>query len=255
MSAQLNQSESSAAASFWNLVSPGRRLPIAVVAAGLAIAAWGAAVWQVQMPVWGATLIAVGILAIPAGLKWQDDLRRYGFAVAFLSVLLALQSFHTLEHITQVLQYYVLDRPPAQSFGLISALNAEWVHFTWNWLVVAALVVLMRLGLRNFFAWALLVWAVAHSIEHTYMLTRYIQMLNELSKLGVAALPSTQALPGILGKDGLLAASAICGRIPGLTTASRIQVHFWWNAGEITLLVLAAWRGMPELARRAGAGE
>ncbi len=49
-----------------------------------------------------------------------------------------------------------------------------------------------------------------------------------------------QGLPGILGRDGWLAYSGLCGRIPGLTTASRIDVHFWWNTGEIVLLLLAS---------------
>ena len=56
---------------------------------------------------------------------------------------------------------------------------------------------------------------------------------------------SAQGLPGFLGKDGWLARAGqtsdlfIC-RMPGLTTAPRLDIHFWWNIGEIVLLVAAA---------------
>jgi hypothetical protein len=49
----------------------------------------------------------------------------------------------------------------------------------------------------------------------------------------------------VFGRDGWLARSAategafLC-RLPGLTTATRIDVHFWWNIGEIALLLAAA---------------
>ena len=29
-------------------------------------------------------------------------------------------------------------------------------------------------------------------------------------------------------------------RLPAVTTANRLDVHFWWNAGEAVLLFLAA---------------
>ncbi|MCB8960554.1 MAG: hypothetical protein H6651_09605 [Ardenticatenales bacterium] len=29
-------------------------------------------------------------------------------------------------------------------------------------------------------------------------------------------------------------------RLPGLATAERIEVHFWWNVGEMLLLLLAS---------------
>ena len=79
------------------------------------------------------------------------------------------------------------------------------------------------------------------------MLVRYFQVLNELAQLGVAPLPVASALPGFFGRDGWLALSGICGRIPGFTTLPRVAIHFWWNAGEILLLALAAWRGLPRL--------
>ena len=49
----------------------------------------------------------------------------------------------------------------------------------------------------------------------------------------------------MLGRDGWLARSGVTQgtflcRLPGLTTATRLDVHFWWNVGELTLLLLAA---------------
>lgn len=222
------------------LLYPRDKTRLLVGALTLAILFWGVAVWRVGMPLWGATSIALALLLGPAVQKWRDDLRRYGQVVMVLSVLLAMQSFHTLEHTAQMIQYHLLNWAPFASSGLISAANAEWVHFAWNWVIVAAFVYLMRHGMRGFWAWALLVWAIAHSLEHTYMLVRYYQAVQELKALGIADLGLAQGLPGVLGRDGWLAYSGICGRIPGLTTASRVDVHFWWNVGEIVLLLVAA---------------
>ncbi|MGQ9892994.1 MAG: hypothetical protein ACUVSY_04280 [Roseiflexus sp.] len=49
-----------------------------------------------------------------------------------LSILLALQGFHTVEHIAQWIQYHILRWPSFLSNGLLSAANSEWVHFVWN---------------------------------------------------------------------------------------------------------------------------
>jgi hypothetical protein len=143
-----------------------------------------------------------------------------------------------------MIQYHLLKWPPFASSGLISAANAEWIHFVWNWAVVVVTLYLVRGGMRNFWAWLLLAWATAHALEHAYLLARYIALRAELAQMGFPTL-SAQGLPGVLGRDGWLAKSAatqgtfFC-RLPGVTTASRIDVHFWWNAGEIVLLLLAA---------------
>ena len=53
---------------------------------------------------------------------------------------------------------------------------------------------------------------------------------------------TAQGLPGILGRDGWLAHSPatkgtfLC-TLPGLTTAMRLDVHFWWNVIEMLLLL------------------
>jgi hypothetical protein len=100
-------------------------------------------------------------------------------------------------------------------------------------------------GLRNPFAYALLIWSTLHSLEHTYLVVRYLQVARELNQLDLPLFTVAQALPGILGRNGWLALSELCGRIPGLTTAPRSVIHFWWNFGELSLLLLAAWRSSP----------
>lgn len=223
----------------WRLLSPQKHpmlLPMALI---VALIAWGVAVWQAGMPLWGATTIALALVAVPVALKWRDDWLYYGPVIAALSILLYMQGFHTIEHLVQTVQYYFLGWSPFRSSGLISSLNAEWIHFSWNWIVVIGIVYLMTQGCRNRWAWLLIIWAVAHSLEHTYLFIRYLQVKQALLEFGLSEPAVAQALPGILGRDGWIAQTFYCN-IPGITTASRISVHFWWNMGEIVLLVLAA---------------
>jgi hypothetical protein len=229
------------------LLHPRERTPLVLAAFGVGLALWASAVWLLRRPVWVGTALALAVLLAAGALKWRDDLRRHGAAVAVLSVLLVAQGFHTIEHGAQEIQYHLLKWPPFQSSGLLSAANAEWVHFAWNWLVVAIVTALvLRGGMRNIWAWLLLAWSLAHAIEHAYMFARYLEMRGELARLGFPNL-SAQGLPGILGRDGWLARSpttqgTLLCRLPGLTTAPRIDVHWWWNAGEIGLLLAAAHR-------------
>jgi hypothetical protein len=56
---------------------------------------------------------------------------------------------------------------------------------------------------------------------------------------------AAQGLPGILGRDGWIATSPVTQntflcRLPGFATAQRLDVHFWWNVGEVSLLLPAA---------------
>ena len=234
-------------APLWTLLDPGRRLPLVIMSAAVAVTLWGFLVGSGAASLSSASLLAVGILVVPAALKWRDDAQRLGVAATVLSVLLVTQGFHTVEHFAQVIQYYLLDWPAGRSLGLITAANAEWIHFTWNWLVTLGIVFLVMRGLRNGWAYALLVWATLHSLEHAYLLVRYFAVLAELNAVELNATGVTQSLPGVLGRDGFLALQSWCGRVPGLTTVPRVAIHFWWNAGEIILLMLAAHRGFPQL--------
>jgi hypothetical protein len=194
-------------------------------------------------PLWGATATALALLLAPGVAKWRTDARRYGRTATVLSVVLATQGFHTIEHVTQWLQFHVLNWSARASTGLLSAANAEWVHFVWNWTVLLVILYLVYGGMRSLWIWLLLAWALAHTLEHTYLFVRYLEVLADLRRMGITTV-TAQGLPGVLGRDGWLARSPasqgtfLC-RLPGLTTATRLDVHFWWNIGEITLLLLA----------------
>lgn len=216
-------------------------------ALGLVLA--GVGVYGAGLPIWGGTLVFLGVIAVPVGLKWWDDFTRLGAAALVLSVLITLQGFHLLEHTLQMAQFYVLGRPPILSQGLISSLNIEWVHFLWNVFVLVLTVFLLRCGLRGFWGWALLFWSMAHTLEHTYLLLRYLQLQVELSALGLTGYQVTQALPGILGRDGWLAENNLCTGLPGFTTLPRVAIHFLWNLGETTLLLMSAHTGLSRLVQ------
>jgi hypothetical protein len=209
----------------------------------------GVAVSFVAMRWWGVSLwvATVGVLLLllpPAIRKWREDLRLFGETAMVTSVLLAMQGFHSVEHAAQLIEYHLLGWPMRTASGLISAANAEWVHFVWNWIVLLVVAFLVYRGVRNPWAWLLLAWSFAHTLEHTYLFVRYIAVLDELNRLGVPNVPA-QGLPGFFGRDGWLATSSVTQgsflcRLPGVTTGTRLDIHFWWNTGETLLMILAA---------------
>jgi hypothetical protein len=223
------------------LLNPGRLAP----AVAASFAAGLAAGWAVHAffgtPPWSITMIVL-LALLPVGVvKWREDLRLYGTTVMLLSIILVAQGVHTIEHITQWVEYYILLMPARQSTGLLSAANAEWVHFVWNWAVLFFVIALVRGGMRNGVAALLLVVTTAHTLEHTYLFIRYLQVLSDLHQMNVFNV-TAQGLPGILGRDGWLARSPVTQgtflcTLPGLTTAMRLDVHFWWNVIEMLLLL------------------
>lgn len=203
----------------------------------------GAWTYTQQLPAWvvAATIIA-GLLPAYTRHVWTIY-TTHGWWSALLTSLVAAQSFHGVEHVVQWIQYHILRMPFFKASGIISAANAEWVHFLWNWAVLIIMVVLVAGGLRNKFAWMMLAWTFAHTAEHTYLMWQYQQTLAELAQLGAWG-TSAQGLPGFFGRDGWIATSDITRdtflcRLPGITTAVRLDVHFYWNVGETTLLILA----------------
>lgn len=227
----------------WELLDPREHGPAMAWSAALALVA-AVVVRAIGWPLWQASALAIGLMVPVFCAKWLADRRRFGGTVTVLGILVVLQGFHGLEHVVQWIQYHILRWPSFISSGLISAANAEWVHFVWNWGVAATVSFLLWRGVRNRWTWALLAWALAHGAEHTYMMVRYLQVLDEFRALGVSGV-SAQGLPGFFGRDGWLATSPLTQdtflcRAPGVTTAVRLDVHFWWNIGETTLLLMAA---------------
>jgi hypothetical protein len=225
---------------------------VLMLALGIVVAA-GAMRW-LALPLWAATALVLALLIPPAIIKWRADARRFGRVAMMICILVMAQGFHTLEHLAQWVQYHVLRWPSFVSGGLISTLNAEWVHFVWNWAVLLTVIYLVRGGMRNPWTWLLLAWTTAHTFEHSYMMARYLLVLQDLRAMGVTNV-AAQGLPGILGRDGWLATSAltqgtfIC-RLTGVTTAVRLDVHFWWNIGETTLLLLAGNRYLQQFVEQ-----
>lgn len=206
---------------------------------------WALAIF-IGAPLWMSTFVVLLVL-LPVGIqKWRDDRARYGSLVMLLSIVLTTQGVHTIEHFAQWTQYHILYYTMRQSNGLLSPANAEWVHFVWNWIVLLVVAILVVGGLRNFWGWLLLAVAIVHTFEHTYLFVRYLGVLRELRELGIDDV-TAQGLAGIVGRDGWLARCSITQlafvrRIPGLTTANRIDVHFWYNAIEMSFLLLAGHR-------------
>jgi hypothetical protein len=225
------------------LLDPGRLAPAVAASFAVGLALGWAGHYFLGFPLWSITMIVL-LALLPVGVvKWRADLRLYGLTIMLLSIILVAQGVHTIEHVTQWVEYYILYLPARQSTGLLSAANAEWVHFVWNWVVLFFVIALMRGGMRNVWAFLLLVVATAHTLEHTYMFVRHLQVLAELRQMNVYTV-TAQGLPGIIGRDGWLARSPvtqgtfIC-TLPGLTTAMRLDVHFWWNLIEMLLLLCA----------------
>ncbi len=227
----------------WTLLNPRQYTRWVVVSLVVGtVLGWGAALW-IGAPLWMSTFIVLLVL-MPVGIqKWRDDRARYGGVVMLLSIVLTTQGVHTIEHFAQWIQYHVLYLTMRQSNGLLSPANAEWVHFVWNWIVLVVVAALVIGGLRNGWGWLLLAIAIVHTFEHTYLFVRYLAVLQELRALGIDDV-TAQGLAGIVGRDGWLARCSITQlafvrQIPGLTTANRLDVHFWYNAIEMSFLLLA----------------
>jgi hypothetical protein len=221
------------------------RLFAAALAAGLLLGWFG--MTRLSLSLWGAAVSVVGLLIYPTVQKWRLDRRQLGTPPMVLSILLVTQSLHSVEHVAQWLQYHVLGWPLKASSGLISPLNAEIVHFSWNLAVLLVVIYLLESGMRNRWMWLLLLWAAAHTAEHTYLFVNYLREVQRLANEGLP-LSAAQGLPGFFGKSGWLAANApasgpvafLCTLAPGLTNAPRLDIHFWWNFGEVGLLLPAA---------------
>lgn len=235
---------SSARLPLFRLLDPRERRLAVVVGTFAALTVAASAYVMLGWPLWAAGATFLATLLVPGAIKWRSDLRTYGLEVTVLSILVVAQGFHTIEHIIQWIQNHVLLWSLRASTGVLSPANAEWVHFVWNWAVLLIVAWLVWRGMRNPFAWILLAWTTAHTFEHTYLMAQHLVVLNDLRGFGISGIPA-QGLPGILGIDGWLARSDLTQgtflcRIPLLTTATRLDIHFWWNIGEVTLLLLAA---------------
>jgi len=220
---------------------------VALLACGIALG-WVIVAWA-RLPIWGASILALALIAWPTLQTWRSVGLHFEMPIMVLSILLYLQGFHFIEHIAQYIEFHVLHWPPRQATGLLSGLNVEIVHFVWNWSVLIVAVYLLRARLRsgpgNLWGWLFVGWALAHTAEHTYLMYQYIAKVWVLWATG-ASLSFAEGLPGVLGNRGWLethadtnaVASFVCRLVPSVTFTPRLDVHFWWNVGE-TILMLA----------------
>lgn len=194
-------------------------------------------------PLWQGVAVFILVMAVPMSLKWRADAHRYGTPVAIAGALVVVQTLHGIEHAYQWYQRHILDLPLRRSNGLLSPANTEWVHFVWNWLVLAVVAYLVGKGMRSMWAWLFLGWVVAHTFEHSYMMWRYVVVDQQLGAFGFPDI-TAQGLPGIVGRDGWLDRNArgqfafLCN-IPFATTATRLDTHAAWNVGETILMIPA----------------
>ena len=140
--------------------------------------------------------------------------------IALLGLLAVSQTAHFTEHVAQMVQIHVLHLSGANAQGIVGQLNIEWVHFTWNALVLIALLVLLSVpGFRRN-PWLIAVTPLAawHFVEHSVIIATYIQT-------GVSG------TPGLLSSGGLL-----FGGLP----MTRPDLHFLYNLVE-TVPLLVAW--------------
>lgn len=224
------------------LVPQQRWVAAGMLLAGLLIGLIGLTMGQ---PMWRAALPGTILFSAAILVRWHADRTHYGPLIALMVALLTFQGGHGVEHLVQWVQYHIIGYTTRGSNGLISAANSEWVHFLWNWGVLLVMLRLYWLGLRNPWAYVMLFWSTAHTAEHTYLFVRHLEVLEILRAYGEPTI-TAQGLPGIFGTDGWLARSpATAGTwvctLPGLTTATRLDVHFWWNVGETILLMIAAY--------------
>jgi len=138
--------------------------------------------------------------------------------IALLGFLAVSQTAHLLEHVAQMVQIHVLHLSGANAQGIVGQLNIEWVHFSWNALVLVALLVLLPRFPTNPWLIAVTPLAAWHFVEHSVMIATYLQT-------GVSG------TPGLLSSGGLL-----FGGLP----IPRPDLHFLYNLVE-TIPLLVAW--------------
>ena len=158
-----------------------------------------------------ATVSLVGLAAVRAAVSpWMRRIRRRREALRSpesrtdaTTVLLAgfaVQSFHMVEHVIQVIQVYVLDAEVRS--GLAGrAVDTEWVHFIYNAVVLGFMVWLwrrIRPGSGDVLAarassWA--PWVLAATLIQGYHLVEHTAKMVQHLALGI------RTAPGLIGDD------------------------------------------------------
>lgn len=149
--------------------------------------------------------------------------RMAGAWMALYLVLAVTQTGHVMEHVVQVAQLRILGLGGEHAHGIFGAFDVEWVHFSWNAWVLAAVVVLLIGRPGNPWLWGAAPLAGWHLVEHTFLILAYLST-------------------GVEGGPGLLAMGGLLGN--GLPVA-RPELHLFYNVLETVPLLLGlawAWR-------------
>jgi hypothetical protein len=167
-------------------------------------------------PVWARGLAAM----LPWLPVFARSLARVYCSYQWLALFYALvvtQTAHLLEHVAQMIQIHVLGLSGADARGIFGALDIEWVHFTWNTWVLAAVVALLWQYRGNGWLWLTALLSGWHELEHAYIVSVYLAT-------------------GLSGTPGLLAQG---GALAGALPISRPDLHFSYNLIETVPLALA----------------
>jgi hypothetical protein len=165
-------------------------------------------------PLWAIGLVTLLPWVPLLGLETAWTWRHYGMLALFF-VLVVSQIGHFTEHIVQIGQLHVLDKPLAESRGIFGQLDIEWVHFGFNTWIIIATVALLWYFRRNPWLWALLAIAVWHEVEHVAIMSVFLDT-------------------GKAGDPGLLARG---GDIGGGLDIARPDLHFFYNVVETVPLL------------------
>lgn len=217
------------------------RRVLVVLAMGVMLATLAVRVGKV--PLWcasAAVLLALVAVLVP---KWREDWRRYGGVATALGVVATMQAVRVVEHGAQWFQLHVLRWHMLDASGLLGSADIDTLPFVWGWGLLLACAVLAVRGVRGPRMAALLAVAALHVVDSTYLVVRSVQITQELRALGVGEVGVAYLrLPGIFGRDGWLATSEFTrltplGRLPGIATAPRQDIQFWWAVLELALIL------------------
>ncbi|MBA2276457.1 MAG: hypothetical protein H0W06_01725 [Chloroflexia bacterium] len=167
-------------------------------------------------PLWAVVLATLLPWVPPFAVDMALISRHYGWLALFYA-LVVTQIGHFLEHVVQMGQIHIQDRPLPQARGVFGALDIEWVHFAWNTWVLVAVLLLLRPFARNPWLRLTALFAAWHELEHAYIIWTFLET-------------------GRAGGPGLLADG---GRLGGGLPLSRPDLHFLYNVVETVPLLIA----------------
>jgi parallel beta-helix repeat protein len=174
------------------------RFPMSVWGSGLPGLVPGLVVSAVALLLLFGVRLAVGPLVRRRAALTLPPAAAAGGAMAILLYGFAVQSFHMLEHGVQVVQVYALDAE--QRAGLLGRwIDLEWVHFTYNVIVLAFAWWIWRLvrpgGPEHTRLGASAPWVLAGVAIQGYHLVEHIAKMVQHLALGI------RTAPGLLGGE------------------------------------------------------